>query len=276
MATLYQQKQQIIDACHSVYNKGWVAANDGNLSIRLDKDRVLCTPTGMSKGLLTPEDLVVIDMEANKVEGRPDRKPSTEMKVHLMCYEEREDVNAVVHAHPPYATGYALAGLDLGECKLPEVVISLGTIPLTKYALPGTDDLPDAIREWVHQSDAFLMELHGVVTIGADLQNAYFKMETTEHFAHIDFIARNLGGAKVFSREQAEDLLEARARYGVTTPNMGCRAEDGYALPPGMGLDDVPPDLRHAADSAQPATTMNESDIVEEVTRRVMQALRNS
>ena len=271
-ASLFQLKQQVIDACHRVDDKGWVASNDGNLSVRLDKDRVLCTPTGMSKGLLTPDDLVVIDMQANKLEGRPDRRPSTEMKVHLMCYEERPDVNAVVHAHPPYSTGYALAGMDLGECKLPEVVISLGTIPLTRYELPGTDDLPDAIREFVHQSDAFLMELHGVVTVGTDIQNAYFKMETTEHFAHIDFVARNLGGAKSFTKSQAEDLLAARERYGVTTPNIGCRAEDGYALPPGLPLDDVPRSIRD--NPQEPAKAMDISAVVEEVTRRVMEALK--
>ncbi len=213
MATpLFKLKQQMIDACHRVYNKGWVASNDGNLSFRYDADRILCTPTGMSKGLLTQDDLVVIDMKGTKVEGRPDRKPSSEMKVHLMYYEERDDIHAVVHAHPPYATGYALAGLDLGECKLPEVVIALGTIPLTSYGLPGTDELPDSMREWAHKADAFLMELHGVVTIGADIMNAYFKMETVEHFAHIDFVARSLGGSRSFTKQQAEELLQARER----------------------------------------------------------------
>jgi L-fuculose-phosphate aldolase len=276
MATpLFKLKQMMIDACHRVYNKGWVASNDGNLSFRYDADRILCTPTGMSKGLLTADDLVVIDMKGTKIEGRPDRKPSSEMKVHLMYYEERDDIHAVVHAHPPYATGYALAGLDLGECKLPEVVIGLGTIPLTSYGLPGTDDLPDRMREWAHKADAFLMELHGVVTIGTDIMNAYFKMETVEHFAHIDFVARSLGGAKVFSRQQAEDLLQARERYGVTTPNIGCRAEDGYALPPGMALDDIPASVRRTADSAASSAGMDEGKLVEEVTRRVMAALKN-
>jgi len=276
MAAIFQLKQQMVDICHRIYNKGWVASNDGNLSFRIDKDRVLCTPTGMSKGLIAADDLVVIDMKANKLEGRPDRRPSSEMKVHLMCYEERNDVNAVIHAHPPYATGYALAGMDLGECKLPEVVISLGTIPLTKYGTPGTDELPDKMREWIHQSDALLMELHGVVTVGTDLWNAFFKMETTEHFAKIDFIARSLGGAKVFSKERAEELLAARQRYGVTTPNIGCRAEDGYALPPNMALDDVPAEIRHAADSPRSTRQLSEAELVEEVTRRVMQALRTS
>jgi len=270
MATpLFQLKQQIVDACHRVYNKGWVASNDGNLSVRIDKDRVLCTPTGHSKGLMTPEDLCVVDMEGNKLDGPAHRKPSSEMKVHLMAYQERDEVNAVVHAHPPYATGYALAGLDLGECKLPEVIISLGTIPLTQYGSPGTDELPDKIKEWIHTSDAFLMELHGVVTVGKSVLDAYFKMETVEHFAKIDFIARQLGGAKIFSKERAEELLAARQRYGITTPNIGCRAEGGYAYPPGVAPDDVPRSLRE-----KPVPSIDDGTLVEEVTRRVVAALK--
>lgn len=263
---IFQLRQQIVDACHRVYAKGWVASNDGNLSVRIDGERVLCTPTGVSKGLIVAEDLCVIDMDGKKLEGAAHRKPSSEMKVHLMAYRERPDVVSVVHAHPPYATGYALAGLDLGECKLPEVVIALGTIPLTKYGLPGTDDLPDKIREFVHQSDAFLMELHGVLTVGQDVMNAYFKMETVEHFAKIDFIARQLGGARLFSKDQAEELLAARARYGVTTPNIGCRAADGYAHPPD-GQSGLPGD-------SKPASQLSESALVEEVTKRVVQALK--
>lgn len=263
---LFQLKQQIVDACHRVYAKGWVASNDGNLSVRVDGERVLCTPTGISKGLVTVDDLCLIDMEGNKLEGAAHRKPSTEMKVHLMAYKERSDVVSVVHAHPPYATGYALAGLDLGECKLPEVVIALGTIPLTKYGLPGTDDLPNKMREFIHQSDAFLMELHGVLTVGQSVLNAYFKMETVEHFAKIDFIARQLGGARLFSKEQAEELLAARARYGVTTPNIGCRAADGYAYPPDA-RDSLGP-------GANPGSGIPEDKLVEEVTKRVVQALK--
>lgn len=270
MATpLFQLKQQIVDACHRVYGKGWVASNDGNLSARIDEGRVLCTPSGYSKGLMTPEDLCVVDMDGNKLEGPAHRKPSSEAKIHLMAYKERPDVMGVVHAHPPYATGYALAGLDLGECKLPEVVITLGTIPLAKYGMPGTEEVSEKIKEWIRQSDAFLMEMHGAMTIGKSIMDAYFKMETVEHFAHIDFVARQLGGAKVFSKERAEELLAARERYGVTTPNIGCRADGGYALPPGVALDDVPRDVRE-----KPVPTIDEKSLIEEVTKRVIAALK--
>ncbi len=273
MAALFQLKQQVIDVCHRVYNKGWVASNDGNVSVRVDHERVLCTPTGVSKGLLTPDDLCVIDMDGEKVEGAGDRKPSSEMKVHLMAYKERSDVSGVVHAHPPYGTGYALAGLSLGECKLPEVIIQLGTIPLTQYGLPGTDELPDKMREYIHQSDAFLMELHGVFTVGRGVLDSYFKMETVEHFAKIDFIARQLGGAQLFTKERAEELLAARERYGVTTPNIGCVADDGYAYPPGQGPGTVAEPAR-APEQQQP--TIGNDALVEEVTRRVVQALKGS
>jgi L-fuculose-phosphate aldolase len=220
---------------------------------------------------MTPEDLCLVDMDGNKLEGAAHRKPSSEVKVHLMAYKERPEVMAVVHAHPPHATGYALAGLDLGECKLPEVVIALGTIPLTQYGLPGTDELPEKIKEWIHTSDAFLMELHGVLTVGKSVLDAYFKMETVEHFAHIDFVARQLGGAKIFSKERAEELLAARQRYGITSPNIGCRAEGGYALPPGVALDDVPRDVRD-----RPVPTIDDKALIEEVTKRVIAALRVS
>ena len=176
-----------------------------------------------------------------------------------------------------------LPGLDLGECKLPEVIITLGTVPLTSYGLPGTDELPDKIKEWIHQSDAFLMELHGVLTVGQDIMNCYYKMETVEHFAHIDFVARNLGGAMTMSQERAEELLEARARYGVTTPNIGCRAMDGYASPPpstgGTAASPRPtpePPASIAPASAAPReSTMSRDQIVEEVTRRVIEALKS-
>jgi L-fuculose-phosphate aldolase len=271
---LYQVKQQLIDACHRVYNKGWVASNDGNISARLDDGRILCTPTGMSKGTLTPEDLCIIDMDGNKLEGAADRRPSTEMKVHLMAYQERPDVMSVCHAHPPYATGYALAGLDLGECKLPEVILSLGTVPLTSYGLPGTDELPDKIKEWIQKSDAFLMELHGVLVIGQGIMNTYYKMETVEHFAHIDFIARNLGGAQIMSQEQATELLAARERYGITTPNIGCRADGGYATPPETN---IAPAQQTAPVQQAPATpAIDQQQLIAEVTRRVMEALKNA
>ena len=266
---LYQMKQRLVDACHRVYNKGWVASNDGNLSARLDDGRILCTPTGMSKGVLTPEDLCIIDLDGNKLEGAANRKPSSEMKVHLMAYQERPDVMAVTHAHPPYATGYALAGLDLGECKLPEVILSLGTIPLTTYGLPGTDELPEKIKEWIHNSDAFLMELHGVMVVGQDIMNCYYKMETVEHFAHIDFVARNLGGAQTMSKERAEELLQARERYGITTPNVGCRALDGYAYPPDSTTPSPPP-----AEETSPS--LDTAALVAEVTKRVIAALKST
>jgi len=272
-APLFLLKQQLVDVCHRVYAKGWVASNDGNVSARIDRDRVLCTPTGLSKGLVKPDDLCVVDLQGNKLDGPAHRKPTSEIKVHLMAFQERPELGACVHAHPPHATGYALAGLDLAECKLPEVIIALGSIPLTEYGLPGTDELSDKMRQHIQQSDAFLMELHGVLTVGRDPLDAYFKMETVEHFAHIDFIARQLGGgAHRFSKERAEELLAARARYGVTTPNIGCRAEGGYAFPPGMKPDDVPATALGADGDGQPK--LDTDKLIEEVTKRVLAALK--
>ena len=194
-----------------VHGKGYVAANDGNISVRLDGRRVLATPTLMSKGMMAPDDLVVVDTKGGHVQGR--RKASSEIAMHLLIYKRRPDVHAVVHAHPPTATGYAAAGLALNQALISEVVLALGCIPLARYGTPGTPELTEALAPLVAQYDAILMANHGVVTYGADLLTAYMRKETVEHFARISLVTQLLGGPNLLSREEVEKLGEARERY---------------------------------------------------------------
>jgi L-fuculose-phosphate aldolase len=199
-----------------LHQKGLVAASDGNISVRLDENRILATPTSMSKGLMESDDLVVTDLEGHKLEGR--RSPSSEMAMHLLIYRLRPEVKGVVHAHPPAATGFAAAGMPLNQALLAEVVLALGCIPLAEYGTTGTPELSATLRPLIPHYDAILMANHGVVTYGEDVMKAYFKMETVEHFARIALVTHILGRQNLLDREQVGKLLEARQRYeGVTS-----------------------------------------------------------
>lgn len=209
--TEVEHRRDICAVGRWVHGHGYVAATDGNISIRLDDRRVLATPTLMSKGMMAPDDLVVVDTKGGHLQGR--RKASSEIAMHLLIYKRRPDVHAVVHAHPPTATGYAAAGLALNQALISEVVLALGCIPLARYGTPGTPELTEALAPLVAQYDAILMANHGVVTYGADLLTAYMRMETVEHFARISLVTQLLGGPNLLSREEVEKLGEARERY---------------------------------------------------------------
>ena len=211
-----QHRQDILDVGKLIYQKGWVAANDGNLSVRLG-DRILCTCTGVSKGMMTPADLTVCDLNGNKISGA--RECTTEIGMHVVIYQMRPDVSAIVHAHPPVATGFAVAGRALNQALLPEVIVSLGCVPLAEYGLPGTAALSDGMRPFIPSYDAILLANHGAVCYGEDLYKAFFKMETMEHFARITLVAELLGGPQILPRQEVQKLFEARARYGVMCRN---------------------------------------------------------
>ena len=176
-------KEDIVEVGRRIYNLGFVAANDGNISVRVGDDEILTTPTGVSKGFMTPDMIIRVDMAGNKLEG--ELNPSSELKLHLEVYKQRPDVRAVLHAHPPVATAFAVAGIPLDKPVLPEIVISLGRIPIAKYATPSTEELPASVRPYLEDHDAVLLENHGALTVGSNLFNALFKMEQIEHFAKI-------------------------------------------------------------------------------------------
>ncbi|HEX4169990.1 MAG TPA: class II aldolase/adducin family protein [Bryobacteraceae bacterium] len=227
--TEQENRQDLLRICHLIYEKGWVAMNDGNVSIRLDGGRILCTPTAVSKGFIEQEDLIICDMEGRKIAG--DRERTSEIAMHLTIYAERPDVCSVVHAHPPTATGFASAGRALDKAMLPEVIIQLGAVPLAAYGLPGTPALSDGMLPYISRYDAILLENHGCTAFGRDVWEAFFRMEMVEHFARITFVAELMGGAQALPREEVEKLFAARARYNVSSraqmePGMPLVAED--------------------------------------------------
>ena len=214
-------KEQICDICHKMWQLGWVAANDGNISVKLEDGTFLATPTGISKSFITPDKLVHIDENGDVLDGTDGYRPSSEIKMHLRCYKEREDVGAVLHAHPPVATGYAVAHKPLDEYSMIETVIALGSVPVTPYGTPSTYEVPDAIAPYLGEHDALLLMNHGALTVGTDLLTAYYRMETLELFAKISLNAHLLGGAKEISRDNIETLIKMRASYHVTGKHPG-------------------------------------------------------
>ncbi|MHB8906594.1 MAG: class II aldolase/adducin family protein [Melioribacteraceae bacterium] len=212
---LYSLKNDLIEVGKRIYAKGYVASNDGNISVRLDEQKILITPSGVSKGFMKQSDMLIVNLDGIVLSG--DKKPSSELPMHLQIYKERPDVNSVCHAHPVYATGFAVAGIPLDMCVLPEVIVSLGTVPLVEYGAPGTNEYFKSMLEYLKDHDAFLLANHGVVTVGKDILGAYHKMETVEHFANIVFVSLQIGKMKTFSREQIEKLISQREKFGVTT-----------------------------------------------------------
>jgi L-fuculose-phosphate aldolase len=205
-----EHREQIVQFGKLLHQKGYVAATDGNLTVRLDQDTVLATPTGMSKGMMSPDDLVIVDLAGRKISGR--RVVSTEIGMHLLIYKLRPDVRGIVHAHPTTATGYAAAGIPLNKNLISEVVLSLGSIPLARYGTPGTPELAHALEPLIPDHDAILMANHGVVTYGDSLLRAYMKMETVEHFAKIALVTHVLGQQQPLSDEAVEKLVATRVR----------------------------------------------------------------
>jgi L-fuculose-phosphate aldolase len=206
----YEVRQEIVRVGKSLYDKGFIAASDGNISVRLDERRVLATPTCMCKGMMSAEDLVVIDMQGRRLEGF--RDVSSEIGMHLMIYSARPDVNAIVHAHPVTATGFASAGIALDTPLVSEVVLALGAVPLAEYATPGTQALVSSLEPLVPEHNAILMANHGVVAYAEDLVTAYMNMETVEHFAKIALTTRLLGKERPLNVQQVEELLDIRKK----------------------------------------------------------------
>ncbi|MGC2110531.1 MAG: class II aldolase/adducin family protein [Candidatus Korobacteraceae bacterium] len=211
MKTEEQHREEILRFGKLLHQTGLVAATDGNLSVRLENGNILCTPTLMSKGLMEASDLVIVDSHGRKVSGS--RDVSSEINMHLVIYRLRRDVRAVVHAHPPTATGYAAAGLALDHAICAELIVTLGSIPLANYETPGTPELAEALAPLVADHDAILMANHGVVTCGFDLLNAYMNMETVEHFAKIALVTHLLGKQQPLSDQHVDKLHEIRMKY---------------------------------------------------------------
>lgn len=206
-------KKLIIDIGRRIWIRGYVASNDGNISVMINEDEVLTTPHGVSKGFLTMEMIIKVDISGKIISGNAKYQPSSELKMHLEVYKERPDIKSVVHAHPTYATSFAVAGIPLNKCVLPEATIVLGAVPIAKYGLPSTMEIPDAIHEYIKTSDVILLENHGALTLGIDLIDAYHKMETLEHTATIIWKAIQLGNLNVLSEYERDRLMGLREKF---------------------------------------------------------------
>ena len=221
MVNEFEIKKQICDIGKRIYDRNMVAANDGNISVKLNDNEFLCTPTGVSKGFMTPEYICKVDAKGNVIQANAGFKPSSEIKMHMRCYEKRDDVRAVVHAHPPTATGFAVAHRPMDMYNMIEDVAAIGAVPLTPYGTPSTTEVPDAIEPYLNEHDVMLLENHGALAVGSDVITAYYRMESLELWAKITLNAILLGGSYDIDRKNIDKLINLRSYYHITGKHPG-------------------------------------------------------
>jgi L-fuculose-phosphate aldolase len=218
-------KKMIVEIGRRMWQRGYVAANDGNISVRLNEKELLTTPTGVSKGFMSPEMIIKVDYNGHVLARQSKYRPSSEIKMHLEVYKERADVSSVVHAHPPFCTSFAVAGIPLDKCILPEAIVVLGAVPIAKFGLPSTQEIPEAIRPFLKSSDALLLENHGALTFGTDLMSVYFKLETLEHSAQIVWNAIQLGNVNILPERERDRLMGLRETYNLSGKVTQCESK---------------------------------------------------
>jgi len=212
MPSIHQAKEEICDIGRRIYNRGFASANDGNVSFRIDENRLVCTPTGVCKGFMTPDDLCVVDMDGNQISGH--KKMTSEIRQHITIMKRREDVKAVVHCHPPHATAFGIAREAIPQCVLPEIEINMGDIPIAKYAIPGGQAFADAILPFIDKSDIVIQANHGTVSVGSTVEKAYFLTEMLDAYCRILLIARSLGKVEYFNKQETEELIALKTKWG--------------------------------------------------------------
>ena len=263
MVNEFEIKKQICDIGKRIYNRNMVAANDGNISVKVAENEFLCTPTGVSKGFMTPEYICKVDKNGQVIQANPGFRPSSEIKMHMRVYAKRPDVGSVVHAHPVYATSFAIAGIPLTQPIMPEAVIALGCVPIAPYGTPSTMEIPDAVEPFLEHFDAVLLESHGALTWSTDLLAAYLKMESVEFYAQLLYQSKMLGGPKEFDKEQVQRLYQIRRQMGLPGkhPANLCQNKDGMNCHNCGG---------ECASSCQTA----DADLVAKITKQVMESLK--
>lgn len=264
MSTEVELKQLIVEIGKRIWMRNYVASNDGNITVKLNNDELLTTPTGISKGFMTEEMIIKCDIDGNVISGDKRYRPSSEVKMHLEVYKARPDIYSVVHAHPPFATSFAVAGIPLNKCVLPEAIIVIGAVPIAPYGLPSTMELPDKIKPYLENSDAILLENHGALTMGIDLLSAYHKMETLEHTANIVWKAIQLGNLNVLSEYERDRLMTLREKF-----NIGGKITLGDSTP--MLINKV---------KSEEKFDLSKNEIIDElvkkVSERILEQLKNS
>ena len=237
MKSPYEIKKEICEVGHKLYNLGFVAANDGNISVKVGENEFYCTPTGVSKGSLTPDMIIKVDKDGKKLEGK--LNPSSEIKMHMRVYRERPDVTAVVHAHPPVATAFTVADIDLDQYILPEAVLTIGEVPTCDYGTPSTMEIPDSLDPYLQNHDAFLLRNHGALTVGCNLNKAFFVMEEVEFNAVICKHAMDLGAVHEISNDQLKKLMDLRKKMNLPGRHPGIDYGDEPACNGGCNDDFV-------------------------------------
>lgn len=216
-----RQRKQLIEVGRRLWERGLISGTDGNLSVRIDENKILATTSGVPKGFLSDEHFVEIDLQG-KVRGRTKAKPSSEIQMHIIAYQLREDIQAVCHAHPPHATAFATSGIGITKCVIPELIVTLGSVPLAPYATPSTEEVPQSIAQYILNSDAVLLENHGALTLGKDIFEALYRMESIDHGARILILSESIGGPTELSRDKVEKLIQTRSKFGFQNPYTGC------------------------------------------------------
>ena len=289
MINVYKIKQEICQIGDRLYKKGFAAANDGNISYRLSDNEVICTPTLISKGYMKPDDLCIVDMEGNQLSGRRER--TSEIKLHLAIMKERPDVKAVVHCHPPHATAFGIAREPIPSCVLAEVEIMLGEVPITKYAIPGSQEFADTVLPVVKKANAIVLANHGTVTYSATVEQAYWRTEVLDAYCRMLMLARGLGRISYFTEPEAQALLDLKKQWGFQDPrveleNCDICANDVFReswtesgvrqeafCPPRFSKVGPPGNTPARSDRCQ--TTPEQEALVQAITDRVMVALGN-
>jgi L-fuculose-phosphate aldolase len=229
-------REQICLIGQLMHRQGYIDGASGNISARLDAERILATPSGLAKGFMTPDQLIIVDMDGNKIgpstPANANFRPTSELLMHLECYGQRPDVYGVVHAHPPTAVAMTIAGYSFQRCLIPEAVVLLGIIPVTPYATPASPENRDAISELIGQHDAILLAYHGSLTVAEDIWKAYLRLESLEHTAKILYMVEQLGGARhPIQPEQVEKLLRTREQLGLSRPGDAQRFFEACGVP---------------------------------------------
>jgi L-fuculose-phosphate aldolase len=292
MVNAHKIKQDICEIGRRIYEKGFAAANDGNITVRISENEVLCTPTMHSKGFLKPDDICLVDMTGKQLAGR--KKRSSEALLHLEIYKQRQDIKSVVHCHPPHATAFAVAREPIPQCVLPEVEVFLGDIPITKYETPGGQAFADTVIPFVHKTNVIILANHGTVSFGEDVERAYWWTEILDAYCRILLLAKQLGNVSYFNEEKERELLALKAKWGFADPrntpeykNCDVCANDifreswdssgverrAFPAPPVMGQNATaaPPSAVASANA-----TLSEDRLVQLITEQVMKQLAGS
>jgi len=292
MVNIHKIKQEMCDIGRRLYAKGFAAANDGNISYRLDDNRILCTPTMHNKGNLMPEHIAMVDMQGNMISGT--KKRSSEVFLHIEIFNARPEVKSCVHCHPPHATAFAIAGEPIPQCVMPEVEIFLGDVPTTKYAIPGGKEFAETVLPFVKKANIIVLANHGTVSFGETVERAYWWTEVLDAYCRMLMLARSLGNINYFNEDEARNLLELKKKWGFSDPRNAKGYEDcdicgndvfrpswaetgvqrrAFLPPEPMTRTDRSPDAPPAAPQSAPPAPLNQEALIQTITDRVMDAL---